>query len=295
MRASLGSCFTGVMGAVRDMANYNHHNSSVHEQAKLLEVSHEDRLWSQELEQSVHPSQRAAYQERVKQDLTSLFHLLDRNGMSEIIWNHSSAKVPFEGGRIYINPMIRFDAIQSEDLLKVDTDGSVHSGSGNPNITGHVIHLAVHNARPDINFAVHTHDPAIKAVSTLKEGLVILDQAGALFDQRVGYHDWVGLSDCWEEQKSIAEDLGQNRVLMMRNHGALTVGRTASEAFMLMYYLKKACQLQLDVMSTGRPIHFPDPEVVQTTAKVYEDHENMGKHEWPALLDLLKKDRFPLV
>tara|TARA_B100000945_G_scaffold167549_1_gene134306 strand:+ start:436 stop:753 length:318 start_codon:yes stop_codon:yes gene_type:complete len=91
-----------------------------------------------------------------------------------------------------------------------------------------------------------------------------------------------------EECKDIAKNLGNNKVMILRNHGLLTCGETIGEAFILMYYLDKACKNQLDTMSTGLETIVPSDNIMEYAAGQYEDPRfRLGKHEWPALLRLL--------
>ena len=87
----------------------------------------------------------------------------------------------------------------------------------------------------------------------------------------------------------LAKSLGDKKVMIMRNHGFITCGRTAGEAFMLMHYLVRACKVQLQALASGRKIEMPDPKVWQQAAEQYS-HFEPGIHEWPALVRLLDKE-----
>ena len=225
-----------------------------------------------------------------KKDLAACFHLIDYYGMSDIIWNHISAKVPGTSDQFYINPFcLRYDEITSSNLLTMNFQGDVIEGDQSFNQTGFVIHSAIHEVRPDIQCVLHTHTIATMAISATKEGFIPFVQDGSMFAGKIGYHSWQGLSSDIEEKKSLASDLGKNGVLFLRNHGVVTVGRTVGEAFMRMYYLEKACKVQLELMKTGMNILELNPEVLEKTSTEYEKQYPLGKYEWLALKRFLDK------
>jgi ribulose-5-phosphate 4-epimerase/fuculose-1-phosphate aldolase len=120
--------------------------------------------------------------------------------------------------------------------------------------------------------------------------LDILIQDSAMFHNRISYHDWLGISNSTEEWQSIINDLGKNNVMMLRNHGLITSGKTIAEAFMLMYYLDRACKVQLDLISAYKNIIKPSNSLLEFAAGQYQDPRyQLGKHEWPALKRMLKK------
>ncbi len=153
------------------------------------------------------------------------------------------------------------------------------------NLTGYVIHSAIHSARPDIHCVMHSHSEGGLAVSVLKEGLLPMFQDVMPFYNRVAYHDYEGLAVDTDERGRLAANLGDNMVMILRNHGLLTCGETVAEAFMRMYYLERACRVQLQVMASGQNYELPSDELCERAAQQYE-HFRYGKYEWPALLRL---------
>tara|TARA_B100000965_G_scaffold338379_1_gene305557 strand:+ start:12 stop:446 length:435 start_codon:yes stop_codon:yes gene_type:complete len=138
---------------------------------------------------------------------------------------------------------------------------------------------------------MHSHSRAGLAISCLKNGLEILIQDSAMFHNRISYHDWEGMSTNTEECKSISHDLGKNNVMILRNHGLLTSGKTIAETFMLMYYLDRACKVQLDLNSVNKEIIIPSNNLLEFAAGQYEDPKyKLGVNEWPALKRMLKKN-----
>ena len=226
---------------------------------------------------------------RNRVNLAACYHLADHFQMTDIIWNHITAKTSEQKETFLINQFgLRYDEVTASNLLEIDLEGNIVSGDGNINYTGYIIHGAVHKARKEINCVMHTHTRAGLAISCLKDGLNPIFQDAAIFHNRVSYHDWQGMSTEVEECKDIAKNLGNNKVMILRNHGLLTCGETIGEAFILMYYLDKACKNQLDTMSTGLETIVPSDNIMEFAAGQYEDPRfRLGHHEWPALLRLL--------
>ena len=222
-------------------------------------------------------------------NLAACYHLADHFQMTDIIWNHITSKTSKDKETFLINKFgLRYNEITASNLLEIDLEGNIISGDGEINYTGYVIHGAVHKAKKNIHCVMHTHTRAGLAISCLKEGLKPIFQDAAIFHNRVSYHDWQGMSTEVEECKDIAKNLGNNKVMILRNHGLLTCGETIGEAFILMYYLDKACKNQLDTMSTGLETIVPSDNIMEFAAGQYEDPRfRLGKHEWPALLRLL--------
>ncbi len=222
-------------------------------------------------------------------DLAACYRLIAHFGMDDLIYTHISVRVPNEAGHFLINPYgMMFHEITASSLVKIDYDGNVvEPAEHGVNYAGFVIHSAIHAARPDVNCVLHTHTRAGVAVSCLKEGLLSLNQFSAAYYNRVGYHDYEGVATNLDERQRLVRDLGDKRVLILRNHGLLTAGRTVPEAFQLMYYLEQSCRVQIDLMGSGGSINALSAEVSEHTAKQSESFENPGERTWTALLRLL--------
>ena len=220
-------------------------------------------------------------------DLAAAYRLADRFGFSDIVWNHITARVPGREEHFLINRFgLRYDEVTASNLVKIDLEGRVVDGKDSINLTGFVIHSAIHAARKDVACVMHSHPGAGLAVSALEHGLLPMVQDGVTFYDRVAYHDYEGLSTDLGERERLARNLGDKRVMIMRNHGLLTVGKTVGEAFILMYYLERACRVQMQVLASGQPYRPISAELRAHGATQYEDFAP-GVHEWPALLRLL--------
>ena len=226
-------------------------------------------------------------------NLAACYHLADYFQMSDIIWNHITSKTSNEKETFLINPFgLRYDEITASNLVEVTPEGKVINSDSSINDTGYIIHGAIHRARKDIACVMHTHSRAGLAVSCFEDGLQPIIQDAAIFYNRVSYHDWEGMSTESEECERLSKSLGKNNVMILRNHGLLTCGTTIAEAFMLMYYLDRACKNQIDTMSTGMKINVPSDNIMEFAAGQYDDPRfKLGKHEWPALLRLLDDNK----
>lgn len=224
-------------------------------------------------------------------DLAAAFRLVDFYGWSDLFSTHLSARVPDARGQFLINPFgMLFEEITASSLVKVSGDGDILSETDyGINPAGFTIHSAIHSSVPDAHWAIHTHTLAGCAVSTQKGGLLPLTQhALAIFDH-TRYHDYEGIANDLDERERIVMDLGQDNVLILRNHGLLTVGRTAGEVFMWMYRAERACRMQIAFQQAGaEPIELSE-EVRRTTYErnrflnSQDGYRTIGEHEWPAL------------
>ena len=225
-------------------------------------------------------------------DLAAAYHLADLYGFSDIIWNHITCKTSSKKNTFLINRFgLRYDEVTASNLLEIDLNGNIITGEGDINYTGFVIHGAIHKTRKDLHCVMHSHSRYGLAVSCLKNGLETLIQDSAMFYNRISYHDWEGMSTSTEECDSISRDLGNNNSMILRNHGLLTSGKTIGEAFMLMYYLDRACKVQIDLMKTNSEIIKPSENLLEFASNQYIDPKyKLGEHEWPALKRMLKKN-----
>jgi len=225
-------------------------------------------------------------------NLAACYHLVDHFKMSDIIWNHITVRTSSKKNTFLINKFgLRYDEITASNLLEVDLNGNVVNGEGIINDTGYIIHGGIHKKRKDINCIMHTHTRSGLAISCLEEGLNPIIQDAAMFHNRVSYHDWQGMSTEDEECEILSNNLGLNNVMILKNHGLLTCGKTVAEAFMLMYYLDRACKNQIDLLSMGKKIIKPSNDILEFAAGQYYDSRfHLEKFEWPDLLRLLDKN-----
>lgn len=197
--------------------------------------------------------ERNATEQRLREELAACYRLIAHFRMTDLIFTHISVRIPGPAHHFLINPYgLMFDEITASNLVKIDLDGRAVEPSPYPvNPAGFVIHSAIHGAREDAQCVLHTHTKSGCAVAALKCGLLPVNQISMEFYGRVAYHDYEGVALDMSEQQRLVADMGDKPVLMLRNHGLLTVGETVSQAFLRMYYLEKACEIQLAAQAAG--------------------------------------------
>jgi ribulose-5-phosphate 4-epimerase/fuculose-1-phosphate aldolase len=222
-------------------------------------------------------------------DLAAAYRLASLYGMTDMIANHISSSVPGEPGHFLINAYgLLYPEITASSLLKIDLDGNIITKSElkyGVNRAGFVIHSAIHEARPDVHCIVHTHTRAGMTISTLKCGLLPITQTATRFD-KVAYHDFEGIAIDLEEKQSLVRDLGDAEVMILRNHGLLTVGESIPEAFNTMYRLELACKVQVDAMACNTEMIIPPPDVVALAQSQWKPDvtRRYGILEWESML-----------
>ncbi|MBI0537987.1 class II aldolase/adducin family protein [Roseomonas sp. KE2513] len=230
--------------------------------------------------------------------LAACYRLVARLGLDDMIYNHTSLRVPGQEDQFLINPYgFLFEEITASDLVKIDTQGrKIDNSPHEVNVAAFVIHAALHQSRADAACVLHTHSDASLAVSGQQEGLLPLSQFAMRFYGRQSFHDYEGVAIDLDEQERLVRDLGENKVMLMRNHGILTTGRTPGEAFMLLYYFDRAARIQLDMQAAaaaGAKLVRPPHEVCERAARQFWDQQGdilvPGQREWPALLRQLDR------
>lgn len=228
----------------------------------------------------------------VRQELAACYRAFLFYGWTDLIFTHLSARVPGHPDQYLINPYgLMFHEINASNLIKVDFDGNVLSGDYPYNDAGHAIHSAVLRARPDINVALHSHTRAGMAVSCMECGLLPLTQQANEVSEILCYHKYGVATDNEEECRRLGEDLGDKWLMMMHNHGLLSVGRTVGEAFYYLYMLENACKVQVDVMASGAAQIHPEPEALRELQKWGEPPKDeplkSAQMGWEAVLRML--------
>jgi ribulose-5-phosphate 4-epimerase/fuculose-1-phosphate aldolase len=202
-------------------------------------------------------------------DLAAAYRLVAHYGWDDLIFTHVSAVVPGPEHHFLINPYgLLFSEMTASNLVKVDLDGTIVDPTPyivNP--AGFTIHSAVHAARDDANCVLHLHTVAGVAVSCQEHGLLPINQTAMVFNEEVAYHEYEGLSLSLDERPRLVADLGTKKAMLLRNHGALTVGKSVAEAFMTMYLLERACAMQVAALAGGARLHLPAPEVQDVVRK----------------------------
>lgn len=191
---------------------------------------------------------------KVRVDLAAAYRLVALYGWDDLIFTHLSGRVPGPEHHFLINPYTHmFEEITASSLVKIDTAGNKVDESPAPvNAAGFVIHSAIHMAREDAAAVLHLHTPHGQAVSAMRDGLLPHTQTAMIAHHDVAYHDYEGIATNLEERERIVADLGARHSMLLRNHGTLTVGTSVAQAFLRMYFLERACQAQVLMLSAGR-------------------------------------------
>jgi ribulose-5-phosphate 4-epimerase/fuculose-1-phosphate aldolase len=224
----------------------------------------------------------------VRQDLAACYRLMALFGMTDLASNHITAKVPGASGHFFINPYgMLYEEVTASSLNKVDFAGAIVA-QGNTacgvNTAGYVIHSAIHAARSDASCVIHTHTRAGVGVSCLEDGLLPLNQTALQLSDDIAYHAFEGPATSLEERARLSDDLGRKNILILRNHGLITCGRSIPEAFVLMYLLNCACEIQMDVLASGATIHHPSAMAIAAQAEVMTHLRKVPRNfEWAAL------------
>jgi ribulose-5-phosphate 4-epimerase/fuculose-1-phosphate aldolase len=192
----------------------------------------------------------------MKQRMAAAFRLFDRFGFNEGVAGHLTGRDPEHPDLFWVNPLgMSFGQIRASDLICVDRKGEVVDGDWPVNTAAFAIHSQVHEARPDVNAAAHTHSPYGRAFSTLGKPLAPLTQdACAFYGDHTVFDDYTGVVLDVEEGKRIAHALGGTKACILRNHGLLTVGETVDEAAWWFITMDRSCQVQLMADAAGDPI-----------------------------------------
>ena len=230
---------------------------------------------------------------KARVDLAAMYRLTALYHWDDLVFTHISMRVPGPEHHFLINPYgLLFEEISASNLVKVDLAGNIVMETPyfiNP--AGFTIHGAIHEAREDAVCVFHTHSLHGVAVSVQKDGLMPISQHSLLPLSSLSYHDYEGLALNAEEKPRLLADLGKNQSLILRNHGLLTVGRSAADAFLAMYMLETACRIQIMAQS-GRSglISIREPILHGIRAQVHEVTKGMGGElVWPALLRKLDR------
>jgi ribulose-5-phosphate 4-epimerase/fuculose-1-phosphate aldolase len=242
---------------------------------------------------------KAEWEARV--DLAAAYRLCHQMGWSDMLGTHISCRVPGTDHQFLINPYgLLFDEITASSLIKCDTDGNKLSASPyEVNYAGFCIHSAIHMNNHTAGAVMHCHTREGVGVASQKQGLLPLTQMalGMPFSD-VRYHDYEGIAEDLSERERLVKDLGDGTMLILRNHGTLTIGATVGEMWARMYRLERACKFQLAAQTGGAELNLLPREVVDHTMQQGKEISTTGRAaggalQWTALrrrLDRLEPD-----
>jgi ribulose-5-phosphate 4-epimerase/fuculose-1-phosphate aldolase len=235
---------------------------------------------------------------KVRCDLAALYRVIGHFRWTDMIFTHISARVPGPDHHFLINRYgVLFDEMRASDLVRIDSEGRpVEAGAiDDPgryrvNPAGFTIHSAVHMARPDVFCVVHTHTAAGAAVSAQKQGLLPISQHALKYYGHIAYHDYEGIALDLAERDRLVNDLGSHNAMILKNHGLLTCGKSIPEAFQEMYFLERACEIQIRALAGNAELNLPSQKVCEVTAEQYRRDESDGimALQWEAALRMIE-------
>ena len=233
-------------------------------------------------------SQVSEQEWQLRVDLAACYRLIALHGWDDLVFTHVSARLPGPEHHFLINPYgWLFREITASSLVKVDLHGrKVQDSPHDVNPAGFTIHSAIHAAREDANCILHVHSVNGVAVSAQDEGVLPLSQHSMFVLSSLAYHDYEGVALNDDEKPRLVRDLGDQRFLMLRNHGLLTVGASVAEAFVAMYFFEATCMMQVRAQAGGGKLRRISQGIVDGAQAQWQQVTRGagGNMAWPALL-----------
>jgi ribulose-5-phosphate 4-epimerase/fuculose-1-phosphate aldolase len=205
---------------------------------------------------------------KARVELAAAYRVFDMMGWVEMIFNHITVRVPGPEVRFLINPFgLHYREVTASNLVLIDVDGNpVRETQWPVNRAGFVIHSAIHAAIPQAHCVMHTHTTSGIAVACLKDGLSPNNFYGAMLVGQVAYHEFEGITVEPEEKERLVQDIGNKPAVILRNHGLLAWGPSVSQAFVMLWTLQRACDVQIAASQAGA-VHPIRPEVFEQTVR----------------------------
>lgn len=229
-------------------------------------------------------------------ELAAAYRLLDWLNMTDLIHTHLSVVVPGETEQFLQMPYGHlFSEARASQMVKCDVEGNVLTDPTGLGISrgGFCIHSAIHMGSPGATCVMHAHTEASIAVANYRQGLLPLSQHALRFYGKIGYLNYTGTFDTAEKREALPRALGAGDVLMLRNHGPLVIGGSVPEAFSRIYYLERACRMQVASLSQCRDpateLVMPDEADCRAMARAFEGGERVIAREWNALRRMLDR------
>jgi ribulose-5-phosphate 4-epimerase/fuculose-1-phosphate aldolase len=226
-------------------------------------------------------------------DLTAALRWANRLGFGEGICNHFSLEIPGRAGHFLINPLgLHWSEIQPGDLVTVDAAGRKVAGRHDVEPTAFFIHGAMHRSKPSAKCVMHTHMPYATTLAVVQGGrLEWASQNSLKFHGRVAYDDnYNGLALDEAEGERMCALAKDADVLFLANHGVIVCGPSVALAFDDLYYLERACMLQVLAMGTGRPLRIVSERVAMLTGRQMMEDTGQSERHFEALKRLLERD-----
>jgi ribulose-5-phosphate 4-epimerase/fuculose-1-phosphate aldolase len=233
------------------------------------------------LETGLRPAQFSREEWELRVQLAACYRIFDHFGWTELIYNHITLRVPGPEKHFLINPFgLRYAEVTASNLVKIDIEGNIVSPTEwQINPAGFVIHSAIHEAVPEAHCIMHTHTTTGMAVACSREGLTPTNFYAAQLRDMVAYHDFEGITVNPDEKPRMLKSLGDRQVLILRNHGLLVHGKTIAEAFVTLWTVQRACDIQVATRALGEAIPIPESVVRYSTQESLQFNPKYGKGE----------------
>jgi len=233
-------------------------------------------------------------EQQTRIDLAATYRLVALYGWDDLIFTHISARAPDAEDQFFLNPYgMTFDEITASSLVKVDIEGNKVSDSPyEVNPAGFIIHSAVHASGKDAHCVIHTHSDDGTAVAAQSDGLLPLTQAAKVVVGDLAYHDYEGIALEEDERERLVADLGDKHMMILRNHGLLASGANCADAFLRLFFLERACTMQINALSAGKEgLNMPNQGVPEKAARQggFSTANGIGALSWNALLRKLDR------
>jgi len=223
-------------------------------------------------------------------ELAALHRLVELHGWGEGIYNHIALRVPGEPDYFLIKPHeLRYDEVTASSLVKVSCRDDIDEQSG-VNKVGFNTHAPIMRERHDLECSIHLHTIPIMAVAAMTGGLKMLNVQSVVFYGSIAYQDFGGVTDSPTAQQDLLEALGEKRVLILRNHGAVLTGRTIADLFASTQRFVIACELQVQLQASGNEVVEIPQEKCRAAIEIFRKHDTgRGGADWPAWIRKLDK------
>jgi ribulose-5-phosphate 4-epimerase/fuculose-1-phosphate aldolase len=225
----------------------------------------------------MHPDEWA-----VRLELAACYRVFAMLGWTEMIYNHITLRLPdsVTGGdkQFLINPFgLHYSEVTASNLLKIDLEGRKLDDSAWPvNPAGFTVHAAIHDNVPDAHCVMHTHTTAGLAVACSQVGLAQNNFYSAQLHGMVAYHDFEGITVHSEEAPRLLKNIGDKPAVILRNHGLLSWGRTLPLAFVRLWTLQRACEIQMAQAALGPAIPVPTHVAEKTVKDSFQWDQRFG-------------------
>ncbi len=201
-------------------------------------------------------------------DLAACYRYFALEGWDDLIFTHFSVRLPGKKKEFLINPYgVVFEEMTASKLVRIDINGKpLHPTPYFVNPAGFILHSTLHEARADAHCIIHTHTPEGVAVSCQKDGLLPISQTALSVYSDVAYHDYEGILFDASEKDRLLPNVGDKNCIFLRNHGLLAIGKTLPEVFLRMYFLQRACEIQVLAQTGGGDLVHLSKNVIDRVA-----------------------------